>query len=129
MIAVWWILLGVAALDQGLASIGPRFFRREHRARAGAYVCVACWLGWGARTGGRLRSMPVRFRRTGCSGCCAPRTGASTGVRDDVRDYVLDALGSFSSLISPVNQTVSLFLEVSVADRIRYSGSRQQKGP
>lgn len=51
------------------------------------------------------------------------------GVRDDVRDYVLDALGSFSSLISPVNQTVSLFLEVSVADRIRYSGPRQQKGP
>lgn len=51
------------------------------------------------------------------------------GVRDDVRDYVLDALGSSSSLISPVNQTVSLFLEVSVADRIRYSGSRQQKGP
>lgn len=49
MIAVWWILLGVAALDQGIASIGPRFFRREHRARAGAYVCVACWLGVGAQ--------------------------------------------------------------------------------
>ena len=65
-------------MDAVVGLIGSRFGRSEPRAGS-VPMCAGCWRGWSARTAGRWPSTPGRCPRTGCSGCCGPRTGTSTG--------------------------------------------------
>jgi hypothetical protein len=66
-------------------------------------ICAVCWGSWSTRTAGRRPRQPARCPRTGCSGCCAPRTGTPTPVRDELRGYVVERLGPGGVLI--VDQT------------------------
>ncbi|MEQ3542434.1 IS701 family transposase [Pseudonocardia tropica] len=94
----------VAALDQVIASIGPRFFRREPRARAGAYV-RGLLAGLERKNGWTLAEHAGAVSPDGTQRMLRTADWDVDGVRDDVRDYVLDALGDPASEVFVVDET------------------------
>src|SRR3954451_6901678 len=67
--------VGLEALGE---MIGPRFFRREPRERALAYL-KGLFRRWRPVTGGRWPRRPGRRPRPGCSGCSTTRCGTRPG--------------------------------------------------
>nr|WP_210035424.1 IS701 family transposase [Pseudonocardia parietis] len=94
----------MAALDQVIASIGPRFFRREPRARAGAYV-RGLLAGLERKNGWTLAEHAGAVSPDGTQRMLRTADWDVDGVRDDVRDYVLDALGDPVSGVFVVDET------------------------
>jgi SRSO17 transposase len=91
-------------LDQVIASIGPRFFRREPRARAGAYV-RGLLAGLERKNGWTLAEHAGAVSPDGTQRMLRTADWDVDGVRDDVRDYVLDALGDPASEVFVVDET------------------------
>lgn len=94
----------MAALDQVIASIGPRFFRREPRARAGAYV-RGLLAGLERKNGWTLAEHAGAVSPDGTQRMLRTADWDVDGVRDDVRDYVFDALGDPASGVFVVDET------------------------
>ncbi|MEU4377893.1 IS701 family transposase [Pseudonocardia alni] len=94
----------VAALDQVIASIGPRFFRREPRARAGAYV-RGLLAGLERKNGWTLAEHAGAVSPDGTQRLLRTADWDVDGVRDDLRDYVLDTLGDPVSGVFVIDET------------------------
>ncbi|MBP2371629.1 SRSO17 transposase [Pseudonocardia parietis] len=94
----------VAALDEVIASIGPRFFRREPRGRAGTYV-RGLLAGLERKNGWTLAEHAGAMSPDSTQRLLRTADWDVDGVRDDVRDYALDALGDPASGVFVVDET------------------------
>jgi len=94
----------VAALDEVIGLIGPRFFRREPRVRAGAYV-RGLLAGLERKNGWTLAEHAGAVSPDSTQRLLRTADWDVDGVRDDVRGYVLDTLGDPDSGVFVVDET------------------------
>jgi hypothetical protein len=81
--------LVASELDRVHARIAGRFARSEPRPGHGS-TYLGWSQAWNGRTAGRWPSGRVRPAPTGCSGCWRWAEWDVDGVRDDLRDYVIE---------------------------------------
>jgi SRSO17 transposase len=84
--------------DQVMARIAGRFKLVEPRAAARAYL-LGLLSGVERKNCWQLAEQAGLARHCRCSTCCATHTGTPTLVRDDVRAYAAEHLGTDSGVL------------------------------